>query len=184
MSTQIWLYHMIHIDTVILFVLFFSYNNLMGKLQLFKTVKLIQFSTFVSIVISMCLLVNLFAPGVSTVIDKKSISISLHPESHTCKCNPEPHSISSCCCAIDINPSEGKSLPKDDSQRVFSAFIKSLGCASLPDQSTLSSYNVSLPEDSTTSPKLSMLCYLTKHEDVFPASIKISPPDKPPRHHA
>lgn len=146
-----------------------------------KTVKLTQPSTFfVSIVISMCLLVNLFAPGFSTVINDKSVA--LHPESHTCKCNPEPHSVSSCCCAMKIDASEGKSVLKDDYQGIFSTFIKSLGCASLPDQSTSFSYNVSLPEDGISSPELSMLYYLKKHEEVFPASIKISPPDKPPRH--
>jgi hypothetical protein len=152
------------------------------KLLLSKTTKALLSSSFVSIVISMCLLVNLFAPGLSTVIHNKSVA--LHPESHTCECNPEPHSISSCCCAIDISASEGKSLPKEDYQGIFSTFIKSLGCASLPDQSTSFSYNVSLPEDSISSPKLSMLYYLKKHEDVFPASIMISPPDKPPRHFA
>ncbi len=145
-----------------------------------KTVKLIQSSTFVSIVISVCILVNLFAPGFSTVIMDKRVA--LHPESHTCKCNPEAHSISSCCCAVKINTSEGKSLLKENYRGIFSTFIKSLGCAALPDQSTSFSYNVSLPEDGISSPKLFMLYYLEKHEEVFPASIKISPPDKPPRH--
>ena len=152
------------------------------KLLLSKITKTLMSTLFVSIVISMCLLVNLFAPGLSTVIEKKSVA--LHPESHTCKCNPEPHSISSCCCAIDINASEGKSLLKEDYQGIFSTFIKSLGCAGLPDQSTLFSYNVILQEDGISSPKLSMLYYLKKHEEVFPASIKISPPDKPPCHFA
>jgi len=130
----------------------------------------------------MCLLVNLFAPGLSTVIHNKSVA--LHPESHTCECNPEPHSISSCCCAIDISASEGKGLLNEDYQGIFSTFIKSLGCAGLPDQSASFSYNVSLPEDSISSPRLSMLYYLKKHEKVFPVSIRISPPDKPPRHFA
>ncbi|MBZ0108900.1 MAG: hypothetical protein K8F52_09540 [Candidatus Scalindua rubra] len=147
-----------------------------------KTVKLIQSSAFVSIIISVCLLVNLFAPGFSTVLMDKSVA--LQPESHTCKCNPEPHSISSCCCAVKIDTSGGRSLLKEDHQGIFSTFIKSLGCAGLPDQSTSFSYNVSLPDDGISSPKLSMLYYLKKHEEVFPASIKISPPDKPPRHFA
>ncbi len=152
------------------------------KLILSKITKSLPSTSFVNIVISMCLLVNLFAPGFSTVVHKKSVA--LHSESHTCECNPELHSISSCCCAIDINTSEGESLLKEDYQGIFSTFIRSLGCAGLPDQSTSFSYNVSLPEDDISSPKLSMLYYLKKHQEVFPASLRLSPPDKPPRHHA
>ncbi|MBT3354215.1 MAG: hypothetical protein HN402_04805 [Candidatus Scalindua sp.] len=152
------------------------------KLLLSKTSKSMLSSSFISIIISMCLLVNLFAPGFSTVVHKRSVA--LRPESHTCECNPELHSISSCCCAIDINASEEKSLLKEDYQGIFSTFIKSLGCSGLPDQSTSFSYNVSLPEDDCSSPKLSMLFYLKKHQEVFPASLRLSPPDKPPRHHA
>ncbi len=144
--------------------------------------KLLLSSSCVSIIISMCLLVNLFAPCLSTVVKKKSVA--LHPGFHTCKCNPEPHSVTSCCCAMKIDASEGKSLLNGDYQGIFSTFIKSLGCAGLPDQSTSFSYNVSLPEDGISSSKLSMLYYLKKHEEVFPASIKISPPDTPPRHFA
>ena len=160
----------------------FSATMINNKLLLSKSTKFILSSSCVSIIISMCLLVNLFAPCLSTVIEKKSVT--LHPESHICKCNPEPHSISSCCCAIDINDSEGKSLLKEDYQGIFYTFIKSLGCAGLPDQSTSFSYNVSLPEDGISSPKLSMLCYLKKYEEVYTASIRISPPYKPPRHFA
>ncbi len=147
-----------------------------------KTVKLIQSSTFVSIVISVCILVNLFAPGFSAVIMDKSVA--LQPESHTCKCNPEAHSISSCCCAIKINASEGKSLLKEDYQGIFSSFIKSLGCAGLPDQLSSFSYNVTMPENGITPPDLSMLHFIDKQQKVFPTSIKLSPPDKPPRHFA
>ena len=148
-----------------------------------RQLKSILSSYFVKIVISICLLVNLFAPGFSTVIKEKSV-VTLHTEFHSCECNPELHSISSCCCAIDINTSEEKSLLKEDYQGIFSTFIKSLGCAGLPDQSTSFSYNISLPEDDCSSPKLSMLFYLKKHQEVFPASLRLSPPDKPPRHHA
>ncbi len=153
-----------------------------NKLLLLKTTKALLSSSFVSIIISMCLLVNLFAPGFNTVIAKKSIA--LHPEVHTCKCNPEPHSVSSCCCAIDVNASEEENHKEENSQGMFSAFIKSLGCSGLPDQSTSLSYNVSLPEDGISSLQLSMLFYLKKHKEVFPASVMISPPDKPPRHSA
>ncbi len=158
----------------------FSVTMIKDKLLLSKTTKALLSSSFVSIVISMCLLVNLFAPGFSTVINNKSVA--LHPESHTCKCNPEPHSVSSCCCAININASEEESLLNDDYQGMFSTFIKSLGCAGLPDQSTSFLYNVTIPDDGTTPQDLSMLHYLEDHQEVFPASIKISPPDRPPCH--
>ena len=153
------------------------------KLFLSKTAKFMLTSSYVSIIISICLLVNLFAPGFSTVIEKKSV-VTLHTEFHTCECNPEPHSISSCCCAIDINASEGKNLLKENYQGMFSSFIKRLGCAGLPDQFASFSYNVTIPEDGITPPGLSMFYYLKKHQGVFPASTKIPPPDKPPRHFA
>ncbi|KAA3608593.1 MAG: hypothetical protein D8M57_09050 [Candidatus Scalindua sp. AMX11] len=111
-------------------------------------------------------------------------SVALHPESHTCKCNPEPHSISSCCCAIEINASEGKSLLKEDHQGIFSTFIKSLGCSSHPDQLSSFSYNVTIPKDGITPPDLSMLHFIDKQQKAFPASITVSPPDKPPRYFA
>ena len=127
----------------------------------------------------MCLLINLFAPGFSTVVHNKSAA--LHPESHTCECNPELHSIISCCCAIDINASEGKSLLKEDYQGIFSTFIRSLGCAGLPDQSTSFSYNTSLPENGVSSPGLFLLYHMERVQTDFPASIKNSHPYKPPR---
>ncbi|MDR4497820.1 MAG: hypothetical protein MRK02_07870 [Candidatus Scalindua sp.] len=145
-----------------------------------KTVKLIQSSTFVSIAISVCILVNLFVPGLSTVIMDKSLV--LQPGSHTCKCNPEPHSLSTCCCAKENDTCEVKSLLKEDSQGIFSTFIQSLGCASLPDQFTSFSYNVTMPEDGITVPGLSMLHCMYKHQEVFPASINLPPLYKPPRH--
>ena len=145
-----------------------------------KTVTLIQFSTFVSIAVSVCILVNLFVPGLSTVITDKSVV--LQPGSHTCKCNPEPHSLSTCCCAKENDTCEVISLPKDDSQGIFSSFIQSLGCTSLPDQLTSFSYNVTMPEDDITVPGLSMLHCMYNHQEVFPESIKSSPLYKPPRH--
>ncbi len=143
------------------------------------TTKSILSSSFVSIIISMCLLVNLFAPGFSTVVHNKSTA--LHPESHTCECNPELHRISSCCCAIDINVSEGESLPQENYQGIFSTFIQSLGCTGLPGQSTSFAYNVSLPEEDISSPVLSLLYHMERLHTDFPVSIKNSPPYKPPR---
>ncbi|MFQ5687900.1 MAG: hypothetical protein ACE5GV_14710 [Candidatus Scalindua sp.] len=149
------------------------------KLLLSKTTKFMFSSTFVSIVISMCLLANLFAPGFSIVIKGKSDA--LQSEYHTCECTSEPHSINSCCCAIELDASEGKSLQKFDSQGVFSTFIQSLACAGLPDRFTPISYNVSLPGDGISFPTLYRFYYIERLQTVFPTSIKISPPDKPPR---
>jgi len=136
-------------------------------------------SAFVSIVVSMCLLVNLFAPGFSIVIKGKSDA--LQSEYHTCECTSEPHSINSCCCAIELDASEGKSIPKISSQGVFSTFIQSLACAGLPDQFTPISYNVSLPGDGISLPDIYRFCFIERRQAVFPTSIKMSPPDKPPR---
>ncbi len=150
-----------------------------GKLLLSKTTKLMFSSTFVSIVVSMCLIVNLFAPSFSTVIKGKSSA--LQSEYHTCKCNSEPHSINNCCCAIELDASEGKSIPKIRSQGVFSTFIQSLACAGIPDQFTPISYNVSLPGDSISLPNLYRFSYIESLQTTFPTSIKTSLPDKPPR---
>ena len=145
-----------------------------------KTVKLIQSSTLVSISISVCILANLFVPGFSTVIMDKSVV--LQPGSHACKCNPEPHSISTCCCAKENDTCEVISVLKENSQGLLSAFIQSLGCAGLPDQFTSFSYNVTMPEDGINVPGLSMLHFMDKRQEVFPASIQLSPLYKPPRH--
>jgi hypothetical protein len=149
------------------------------RLLLSKTIKLMFSSTFVSIVVSTCLLVNLFAPGFSIVIKGKSDA--LQSEYHTCECTSEPHSISSCCCVLELDASEGKSLPKIDSQGVFSTFIQSLACAGLPDRFTPISYNVNLPGDGVSFPNLCRFYYIERLQTVFPTSIKMSPPDKPPR---
>ena len=149
------------------------------KLLLTKTTKLMFSSTFVSIVVSTCLLVNLFAPGFSIVIKGKSDT--LQSEYHTCECTNEPHSINSCCCVIELDVSEGKSLPKINSQGVFSTFIQSLACAGVPDQFTPISYNVSLPGDGISLPDIYRFYYIESLKAVLPTSIKMSPPDKPPR---
>jgi hypothetical protein len=149
------------------------------KLLLSKTTKLMFSSTFVSIVVSMCLLVNLFAPGFITVIKGKNSA--LQSEYHTCKCSSEPHSINNCCCAIELDASEGKSIPKISSQGVFSTFIQSLACAGIPDQFTPISYNVSLPGGGVSLPDIYRFNYIESLQAVFPTSIKTSPPYKPPR---
>ncbi len=149
------------------------------KLQLPAATKFMLSSTFVSIVVSMCLLVNLFAPGFSTVIKGKRTALQL--ESHTCECNSEPHSVITCCCAIEVNTSEEKSLLNEDQEGLFTAFIQSLACSGVPDKYAAISYNISLPGDSISLPTIYRFYYIESLQTAFPASIKISPPDKPPR---
>ena len=150
-----------------------------NKLLLSKTTKLMFSSTFVSIVVSMCLIVNLFAPGFSIVIKGKSSA--LQSEYHTCGCTSEPHSIISCCCVIEADTSEKESLLKEDQEGLFATFIQSLACAGIPDQFTPISYNINLPGDNISFPNLYRFYYMESLQTIFPASIKISPPDKPPR---
>ncbi|MDR4504857.1 MAG: hypothetical protein MRK01_08735 [Candidatus Scalindua sp.] len=157
-------------------------SMLQGKSLLSKTVTSLVSSSFVSIIISMCLLANLFAPGLSNVTHIKSVA--LHPGSHTCKCNPEPHNITTCCCAKENDTCDVTSPFKEDTPGTFSAVIKSLGCTGLPGQFTSFSYHVTMPEDGITAPGLSMLHFLDKHQEVFPVSIQLSPLDKPPPHPA
>jgi hypothetical protein len=150
------------------------------KLLLSKTTKSILSSSFVSIVISMCLLINLFTPELSTVVkDNKSSTVS--SEYHTCGCITGVHSLDLCCCGEKAKTSGVKCLPEIDPGNVFTSFIQSLACAGAPDRFTPISYNVSLPESSVSSPGLFLLYHMERLQTVFPASIKTSPPYKPPR---
>ena len=133
--------------------------------------------SFVSIVILMCLLVNLFTPALSTVVKGKSGTVS--SEYHTCGCITGVHSLDRCCCGDGTH--ETKCLPERGSENAFTTFIQSLACAGVPDQFTPVSYNVSLPEDGFSSPGLFLLYYMERLQTVFPASIKISPSYKPPK---
>lgn len=149
-------------------------------LLLLKGNKFVLSSSFVSIVISMCLLVNLFTPGLSTVV-KGSKSSTVSGVYHTCGCKTGVHSLDRCCCGDDASTHETKCLPERDSGNAFTSFIQSLACAGAPDQFTPISYNTSLPEDIVSSPGLFLLYHTERLQTVFPASIKISPPYKPPR---
>jgi len=149
------------------------------KLLLSKATKFILSSSLVSIVISICLLVNLFTPGLSTVVKGKSGTVS--SGYHTCGCKTGVHSLDLCCCGEEAGMSGMKCLPEIDSENAFTTFIQSLACAGVPDQFTPISYNVSLPEDCVSSPGLFLLYYMERLRTVFPASIKTSPLYKPPR---
>ncbi len=149
------------------------------NILLSKATKFILSSSFVSIVISMCLLVNLFTPGLSTVVRGKSGTVS--SEYHTCGCKTGVHSLDLCCCGDEDGTHATKCLPEKDSGNAFTSFIQSLACAGVPEQFTPISCNVNLPEDDVSSPGLFLLYYTERLQTVFPASIKISPPYKPPR---
>ncbi|MCR4289333.1 MAG: hypothetical protein NUV86_03620 [Candidatus Scalindua sp.] len=149
------------------------------KLLLTKVTKSILSSSFVSIVISMCLLVNLFTPGLSTVVQNKSSTVS--SEYHTCGCITGVHSLSLCCCGEKADTSGTKCLPERDSGNAFTSFIQSLACAGVPDQFTPISYNARLPEEGISSPGLSLLYHMEQLRTICSASIKVPPPYKPPR---
>ena len=151
-----------------------------SKLLLSKTVKPILSSSLVCVVISICLLVNLFTPGLSTVVNgNKSGTVS--SEYHTCGCITGVHSLDQCCCGEKEGTHETKCLPEIDSENIFASFIQSLACSGTPDQFTPISYNVSLPENGVSSPGLFLLYHMERLQTVFPASIKNFPPYKPPR---
>jgi hypothetical protein len=147
------------------------------KLQLTKVTKSIRSSSFVSIIISMCLLVNLCTPGLSTVVKGKRGAVL--SEYHTCGCITGVHSLDLCCCGDGTH--ETKCLPERGSENAFTSFIQSLACAGVPEQFTPISYNVNLPKNCDSSPGLILLYYMEKLRTVSPASIMVSPPYKPPR---
>jgi hypothetical protein len=149
------------------------------KLQLTKVTKSIRSSSFVSIIISMCLLVNLCTPGLSTVVKGKRGAVL--SEYHTCGCITGVHSLDLCCCGEEGGAHATKCLPERDSANAFTSFIQSLACAGVPEQFTPISYNVNLPKNGVSSPGLFLLYYMEKLRTVSPASIMVSPPYKPPR---
>lgn len=144
-----------------------------------KIANLMFSSTLVSIVISICLFVNLFAPGFSTVVKGKGSAFPC--AHHTCGCKTAPDCLNHCCCAKETDTPEMNCLLKEGSNGTFSAIIQSLACAGIPDQFTAISYNLSPPEDGAVSLRLFRLYYMGRLQVVFPVSIKMFPPDKPPR---
>ncbi len=147
--------------------------------MLSNTTKFVLSSSLVSILISVCLLINLFTPGLSTVVKGKRGTVS--SEYHTCGCITGMHSLDLCCCGDRSGTHETKCLPQIDTKNAFTSFIQSLACAGVPDQFAPISYNISLPEDNVSSAGLSLLYYMGRKRTASPTSIKISPPYKPPR---
>ncbi len=151
-----------------------------NKLLSSKTAKSILSSSLVCVVISICLLVNLFTPGLSTVV-KGNKSVTVSNEYHTCGCMTGVHSLDLCCCGEDAGTSGTTCLPEIDPENIFASFIQSLACSGAPDQFAPISYNVSLPENCVSSPGLSLLYHMERLQADFPVSIKNSPPYKPPK---
>jgi hypothetical protein len=144
-----------------------------------KAVKFLLSSSFISIVISICLLANLITPGFSTIFKSKKGTFPC--EHHTCGCKTAPDCLDHCCCAKETDISDKESLLKKYPEGLFTVFIQSLACAGIPDQFTPISYNISLPGDGISFPGLYRFYYIERLQTVFPTSIKMSPPDKPPR---
>ncbi len=144
-----------------------------------KATKFILSPSFLSITISICLLVNLFIPRTGTVVNGKCDSAS--SRYHICGCQTEAHIIDLCCCKEETSTAEKNGLPDNSTKGTFTAFIRSLACAGIPDQYTPITYKISLPDGSIPFPSLYKFNYIEWLETVIPASFTIPPPDKPPR---
>jgi hypothetical protein len=143
-----------------------------NKLLLSTTLKFILSSSFVSIVITACLLINLFSPRTGTVVNGRCDTTSIRY--HMCGCKSEAHSIDLCCCKEETSTG----LPNNST---FTAFISSLACAGIPDQYTPITYKISLPDGGIHFPSLYNFNYIEWLEIAIPASFMIPPPYKPPK---
>ncbi len=149
------------------------------KLMLPKATKFILSPSFLSITISICLLVNLFIPRTGTVVNGKCDSAS--SRYHICGCQTEAHIIDLCCCKEETNSSEKSYLPNNSGEGLFTAFIQSLECAGIPDQYTEITYKISLPDGSFLFSGIFRFNYIEWLEKAIPTSITIPTPYKPPR---
>ena len=144
-----------------------------------KVIKFFPSPTLISIVISICLLVNLFVPSFATFLISEKGEYPC--EHHICGCKTAPDCLNNCCCVKIANTLGMKCSLKENPEDMPSAFIQSLACAGVPDKFTAVSNIISLPDDSIFIPDIYRSYYIKGLQTVFPASIKISPPDKPPR---
>ncbi len=149
------------------------------KLLLIKAIKFFLSPTSISIVISVCLLVNLFLPKFATILTSEKGKFPC--ENHICGCKTAPDCLNHCCCVKITNTLDMKCSLKENSKDISTAFIQSLACTGVPDNFTAVSNIISLPEDSIFIPDLSTFYYLKRLQSAFPISFLISPPDKPPR---
>ncbi len=148
------------------------------KLLLSKAVKLLRSSSFISIVISICLLVNLFTPSFYTIFMSEKHAFPC--EHHTCGCKTAPDCLNHCCCVKVQSTLDIKCTLNENPKDMPSAFIQSIACAGVPDQFTAVPNIISLLEDSIFIPDIYPFQYLKKLHQIVPISFPISPPDKPP----
>ncbi len=148
------------------------------KSLLSTALKFMRSSSFVSIVVSACLLINLFAPRTGTVVNGQCDSASTRY--HICGCKTEAHSIDLCCCKEETSTTNKSGLPNNNTKGTFTAFISNLACEGIPDQYTPITCKISLPDGGMFSP-LYKFNYIEWLETAFPTSFTIPPPDKPPR---
>ena len=144
-----------------------------------KATKFILSPSFVSIIISACLLINLFTPRTGTVVNGRCDTASI--KYHICGCKTEAHSIDLCCCKEETNSTERSYSLNNIGEGSFTTFIQSLACAGIPDQYTAITYKISLPDGGILFPSLYKFNYIEWLETAIPASFAIPPPYKPPR---
>ncbi|ODS30760.1 MAG: hypothetical protein SCARUB_04122 [Candidatus Scalindua rubra] len=135
-------------------------------------------SLLIKIILSICLLAIPLLPGATIFISEKG---AYSREHHTCRCTTAPDFLGPCCCVKMPNALEMNCSLKENSKDTLSTFIQSLACSGTPDQFTAVLDTIRLPEDSIFIPDLYLFCYLKAIPSVFPVSLLISPPDKPPR---
>lgn len=150
-----------------------------NQFTLTKVIKFFPSSTSISIVISICLLVNLFVPRFTTFLI--SVKGEYPCEHHICGCKTAPDCLSHCCCEKILNTLDMKCSLKENPKDIPSAFIQSLACAGVPDKFTAVSNTISLPEDVIFIPDIHLFYFLQRLEPASPISFPISPPDKPPK---
>ena len=154
----------------------FIQNN---KLLLTKVIKFFLSPTLISIVISICLLVNLFVPRFATFLTSEKGEFP--SEHHACGCTTAPDFLSPCCCVKTSGALEMKCSLKKNSNDILSTFIQSLACSDTIDQFTAVLDTIRLPDAAVFIPDIYLFYYQKATPSVFPVSFPISPSDKPPR---
>lgn len=130
-----------------------------------------------NIVISICLMINLFTPSSGSIVNGKCSTAS--SRYHICGCRSEAHSIDLCCCKEVSNKSEKSCTNSTDD--IFGTIIQSLACAGTTDQYTAITYKISLPDDGILFQCLYRFNFIEWTQTSISSSITIPPPDKPPQ---
>ena len=133
----------------------------------------------ISIVISICLLVNSFIPRFMPLFTGEKGEFAC--KHHICGCKTERDCLSHCCCVTVPDTYNMKCALKKNPGEIASAFIESLACAGTPDMFAIGTAIIALPDDRTDIPDMYLCVFLKRLKPVYPNSFQISPPDKPPR---